>query len=552
MAIFYDNPFHPVDPKTAGGTAEIIVKRALEELSDDYRVFLNFEATNEVGRTLGEFDTVVVTPTGAVVVLEVKSGDLKENDTGDLTRSYWGETKNISAQVASQGRLVRTRIKNHFPDCRLRFRQFIVLPNGKVKSVTSFNNPGRIVIDTKELPHLVERIREIDRLEIREGKNLTAEEIVQFFKGEIEVAPNISALAYGHDAIGERDSRGLAKWVPKIETVVPVIEVEAPAGGGKTQLAVSLLRQAIARGEKAIYVGFNRNNIERLRKSPIASKLWFIGTWHELARELTRDETDPAKLTLEEKSAWFEKISSNLCRVLENSENRFDLIIADGAEDFEVDWISALANALTDTGHLYTLRDNFLYSSYERPEFDPEDHIVIRSSESARISKEYANDMIQLGIVSADFTGNPAINDIKYDFIEVKDGNFKLATAKALEKALQSFKAEQIAVLSAHGLSSSQILKKDGILNLKFKKPSGIFNEQGDMVFTEGEIFLDTLRRFKGLHSPYVIITEWDYEEFSEKEKSLLYLAMTRCLMKVDILMSTASLEAIIKSMDDN
>ncbi len=551
MAKFIENSTSAACRGPAGEAAELSVRKALEVLPNTFTVFENFEATSASGRILREFDTVVITPTGAVIVLEVKAGDLTQDEAGQFVRNYAGEVRSINAQIESQARLIHRRLRAQFPHKYLRFKHYLVLPYGNVQSVSSFNRSDIHFIDSSQFKDIAQIISKIDREPIK-GEAPTAEEIVEFFQGTIEVAPNISALVEGQTALGNQGCEELSKWVPRIETASAVIEVEAPAGGGKTRLAVSLLKRAVEKGEKAIYLGFNRNNIERLRNSPIASKLRFFGTWHEFAREVTHEEIDPASLTNEEKTAWFETISEKAIDVLEATIVPYDTIVVDGAEDFKVAWISALANALTESGHLYILRDNFLYSEYERPEFMPQDHILVRSTESARVSKGLADVMIRLGIVSPDFEGNSRIREINYDFIDVANGDFKKVTAAALQEAIAlGFKLDDIVLLTAHGLSSSQLIKREGLQGLRFRKPTGVFNNDGNMIFTEGEIHFDTVRRFKGLNSPCVIVTEWDYTEFGEKEKSLLYLAMTRASMKLVILMAPESLEKLLASLEN-
>ena len=545
MAQIFENSFRPVDLGKAGDATELIVKKALEVLPENYTVFLNYEATNASGRILGEFDTIVVTPTGAVVVLEIKAGSLRADASGNLVRSYEGKVKNINVQIQSQARLIQRRLKARFPHQYLRFRQFLVLPFGKIKNISSFNRGTLHVIDSSQFKDLAAVISEVDRNPIT-GDVPATSEIIEFFQGIIDVSSDISAFAKGQNAIGDRDSEELSKWVSRIETVVPVIEVEAPAGGGKTRLAVTLLKKAVDCQEKAIYLGFTRNNIERLRKTPIASKLRFFGTWHEFSREVTHETVDLATLTNDEKADWFEKVSEKACKAFENSEIFYDTIVIDGAEDFRVAWISALANALTSRGHIYILRDNFLYSEYARPEFEPSDYILVRSTESARVSKNLANEMIRLGVVSPDFVGNRYIKEIQFDFLSVKNGDFKKETGKVLQEAInQGYETKEIVLLTAHGLSSSQLIKREELQGFRFRKPTGTFGKDGDMIFTEGEIFFDTVRRFKGLNSPCVIVTEWDYAEFGDKEKSLLYLAMTRASIRLVILMSQESIRAI-------
>ena len=67
-----------------GEIAELIVKKKLEDLPPGYSVIANVDIAAE-GKS-SELDTVVVTPTGVIVVLEVKSGDLIADESGHVVR----------------------------------------------------------------------------------------------------------------------------------------------------------------------------------------------------------------------------------------------------------------------------------------------------------------------------------------------------------------------------------------------------------------------------------------------------------------------------------
>ena len=67
------------------------------------------------------------------------------------------------------------------------------------------------------------------------------------------------------------------------------------------------------------------------------------------------------------------------------------------------------------------------------------------------------------------------------------------------------------------------------------KRPTGRFNQNGDMIFTDGVLFDDTVRRFKGLQSPCVIVTDLDFKELNDSVRALLYLAMTRASVRLEL-----------------
>ena len=152
---------HAIFPslREAATSGEAAVRRQLEVLPDDYTVFLNYEAMSQVGRVLSEFDDVVVTPTGGILVLEVKTGQLSVDETGNLIRERKEGILDISAQIATQHRLILTRLKSRFPGKHLRFKHFLVIPYGQIAETSSFNDLTTSVIDSKRVPFLAEIVQ---------------------------------------------------------------------------------------------------------------------------------------------------------------------------------------------------------------------------------------------------------------------------------------------------------------------------------------------------------------------------------------------------------
>ena len=92
-----------------GEIAELMVKKKLEDLPPGYSVIANVDIAAE-GKS-SELDTVVVTPTGVIVVLEVKAGDLIADESGHVVRDYGaGGQKDIVKQLNRQGGIARNRL----------------------------------------------------------------------------------------------------------------------------------------------------------------------------------------------------------------------------------------------------------------------------------------------------------------------------------------------------------------------------------------------------------------------------------------------------------
>jgi hypothetical protein len=74
---------------------------------------------------------------------------------------------------------------------------------------------------------------------------------------------------------------------------------------------------------------------------------------------------------------------------------------------------------------------------------------------------------------------------------------------------------------------------------------TGAFNKNENAQWTEGQLFAETVSRFKGQSAPVVVLCEVDFEELRERELRKLFVGFTRAQYKVVCLMSERA-EAIL------
>lgn len=87
-----------------GDVAEAMVARKLKELPAEFSVIANVDIADRDRNS--ELDTVVVTPTGVIVVLEVKAGDLQADERGRIVRDYSnGKQTDVAKQLGNKARL---------------------------------------------------------------------------------------------------------------------------------------------------------------------------------------------------------------------------------------------------------------------------------------------------------------------------------------------------------------------------------------------------------------------------------------------------------------
>jgi superfamily I DNA and RNA helicase len=61
----------------------------------------------------------------------------------------------------------------------------------------------------------------------------------------------------------------------------------------------------------------------------------------------------------------------------------------------------------------------------------------------------------------------------------------------------------------------------------------------------EGELFIDSVHRFKGQSAPCIVFTEIDFEELDEAALRKLFVGMTRATMKLVLVVSERAAAAL-------
>lgn len=106
------------------------------------------------------------------------------------------------------------------------------------------------------------------------------DKVSAFLLDRLKCQLDVAALAGHRQAWTRHLSGGLAAWLLRIHAPSRVIRVQGTAGSGKTQLALSLLRQAVTAGRQAAYICFNRPLADHMRE--IAPTTCEVQTFHQL------------------------------------------------------------------------------------------------------------------------------------------------------------------------------------------------------------------------------------------------------------------------------
>ena len=139
-----------------------------------------------------------------------------------------------------------------------------------------------------------------------------------------------------------------------------------------------------------------------------------------------------------------------------------------------------------------------------------------------------------------------ARSPIEADEIEILTYQDTMGLYQSVKEAIRNcysagFKKNDIAIVSYHGREKSNLMHLDSLGQTTLRRFSGEYDLFGQPVFTEGEILLESVYRFKGQAAPAIIFTEIDFEMLDDKAIRKLFVGATRSMMKLILIIHERS-----------
>jgi hypothetical protein len=512
-----------------------VLDRLQHSLPDTYEIFHSVEwhSIDKGSDRHGEIDLVILSPSGTILLMEVKAGEVVLRN-GDLFKLY--SSRERERNVGQQCRVQYAAMVNRLQEAGLRAQvtNCLVLPDYLIGDAHVVAIPRERIIDAGDYDRLGTRVQDI-----LSGGQIQADRdaLRHFLKSEFRVLTDLSVLRDQIQGVTHQLADGLATWVPRIKAPSGVIRIQATAGSGKTQLALRLLEDAIAKSQYALYVCYNRSLADHI--IAIAPPRACVSSFHELCVDHYRRTQGEPDFT---SSAIFERITAAYLADSASFSPRFDLVVVDEAQDIEPGWMGSLLPQLKDDGRLYVLEDDD-QRLYERDGFDLSEAVTLTCRDNYRSPQSIcqvinAFSLAERSVVSCnpyrgEFPGFHRYGAGK-DVIRV--------TASVVEELLsRGFGIADIVVLTGHGRSKSVLLNAEQIGPHKTRRFTAAFSKNSDPIWTEGELLVESIFRFKGQSAPAVILSEVDFNELSPLDKRKLFVGMTRAQMAVEIVISSGA-----------
>lgn len=228
-------------------------------------------------------------------------------------------------------------------------------------------------------------------------------------------------------------------------------------------------------------------------------------------------------------------------------------MLIDEGQDFEPDWVQALLGQLQDDGRFYLLEDPD-QRLYPRDEFDLPDAVQIRCFDNFRSPRVICQMIDALGLASAPIQGRGIYQGALPDvYVYAKDTQLLQQTAAAVQQLLENgFALDDIVVLAGRGFGKSVILQAEQIGAFSTRRFTGRYSARtGLPEWSDGQLRLESIYRYKGQSSPAVVLAELDFVDMTPQEKKKLFVGLTRASMALSLVVSTDAERCITNAWRD-
>ena len=532
-------PWHPSERAT--------LDKLAVALSGEFTVYhgIHWARADVGGSVYGEIDFIIANRQGRLLAIEQKDVPVMVV-RNDLVVHYRHERapKSLITQVSRNLNALRNEFGRKHQGRGLSIDHLLYLPESVIEGQLPAGVDPERVIDRTTAHELIARIEALFDASPTPTGETPADplEVHEYLAQVVRAAPHIGLLGERAKTFSSRLSSGLTTWAQRLEMSPYRLHVKGTAGSGKTQLALEELKRAQAAGLRSLYVCYNRALADAMRQSaPRESK---VVTFHEMGREFMEALGEPLNFQDPGIYGRMAEVAVNYAPQLQGS---FGCIVVDEAQDFERAWVDALIQMATPVTRMLVLEDAN-QRLYEREPLALPDWVVMKSPVNYRSPKAVVDLINEMQLTDEPIEWGGAVIGESPEVFEYGEEGPLEATAQALASLIeQGFRPEQIVVLSLRGASSSELfLASPETQYAGYRLRRHVGYEDGEVKYSEGEILLETVHRFKGQAADAMVLVGVPQSVDSEMERNRVFVGMTRGRLQVSILNSFLPVASVL------
>jgi hypothetical protein len=344
----------------------------------------------------------------------------------------------------------------------------------------------------------------------------------------------VSSLVGRAEKLYTRLAGGLAEWGRRIEFEPFRLRVVGTAGSGKTQLALAVFRDALEAGRRPLLVCYNRPLADHA--AAIAPAGGEVATYHQLCERLLRGRGMTPDFT---RPDAFARLESDFAAAEPGPQWFFDTLIVDEGQDFTSAWRDALLRLLAPGGRAWWLEDP-MQNLYGREPVPLPGWVTLRSDTNYRTPRDILAGLNRLAAIDRPVEAGSPLGGSGIELLTYRDAAGLIeATKRAITRSVAlGFPRGSIAVVSFRGREHSLLAPYTRLGPHALRGFTGAYDLFGSPVYSEGEIVIDSVYRFKGQAAPCVILTEIDFETPDDLVRRKLFVGATRAGIRLTLVAS--------------
>lgn len=491
----------------------------------------------------GEIDFVVVNQAGALLLIEQKSGFLEEGPDG-LVKRYAEKSKSVPLQMARGIAAMQNKLRAR-PGCRdVHLDYLLYCPDYQIKQLqTAGISPERIV-DARRRDQLAAIVSQI----LPPGDSAAANpdsvrQVHRFLRDIVQLETDVSALIGRAQTLVTRISGGLAHWARQLEFTPYRLRVSGTAGSGKTQLALAEYRAAVEQGKRPLYLCYNRPLADHFQL--IAPPGGLVCTLHMLCDQRLRAAGELPDFSQPDA---FETLLARAAELPVLDDWLFDTLIVDEGQDFSEQWRDLALRHLKPDGRALWLEDP-LQNLYAREPVALPGWVRINATSNYRSPRSVVRMLQNLLPEEFSIEAHGALQSSELVVLTYKDAaELTQQVKEGIRQCLaEGFKKADIAVVSYSGREKSLLFPYTELGPHRLKTYTGRYDLLGQPIYSDGDVLLESVYRFKGQAAPAIVFAEIDFEQLDERAVRKLFVGATRAMMKLVLVVSERSAAQLLE-----
>ena len=500
-------------------------------LGDDWDVFHSASLIvrdRRAGAEDDETDFVLCHPGRGIIALEVKGGGI-ECRHGEWFRIEGGKqvrTRDPFGVALDHKHNLRRKIEalDGWGDAALRFCSAVWFPDITVHElVLAPDAPSELILDRHDLADPAPAVERVVAFQAgrEDGRRAPGPKGAQMLRDLL--APEVSIRVPMAAAFSDEEEQLVHLTYEQAALLRQLgrnrrMAIHGCAGSGKTMLAVERAKRLAEDGKDVLFVCFNRGLRDYLAERERRSGIAFF-TFHSLCVHAAKK----AKVALTEhegtppQSYWDDELPAALMAAMDDG-GAYDAVFVDEAQDLHDDWLDALESTLRDpdVGFLWLFLDDN-QRIYDQTLTVPKDFLRWDLTVNCRNTQAIHKEVMKLyeGEIRPEVRG-PAGRDVEL----LRSDDQPRTVAGVLERLCgrEEVLPQDVVVLSSHAAAKSEVASRGKAGRFTFTDKRGQLGPN---------VFFSSIRGFKGLESPVVVLCELEDLDDATRDQQL-YVALSR------------------------